>query len=185
MAALSVGLYVANRERLVAERRFQQVRALANRVLEMDNRMRGVAGFLKPRMDLAALSQEYLEALTPAATGDPQLALEIGQAYLRLARIQGGPLPSNLGLVDEARQNLRMAGGLIDSVLAVAPENQEALLASAQIAEGLMELFASAGQADTALDYGQRPLSSWKASCACRSVFATGSHRPSISTTSW
>ena len=44
IGSLSAGLYVANRERKIAERRFAQVRQLANKFIALDNNIRGLPG---------------------------------------------------------------------------------------------------------------------------------------------
>src|SRR5262245_63599045 len=89
-------LIVANRERAVAERRFQQVRQLSNKFFELDGEIRDLPGSVQARHRIVASSLEYLERLgseaqpsrwrAPSAQ-DMDLALEIGSAYLQVARI--------------------------------------------------------------------------------------------------
>src|SRR6185295_7529579 len=85
-------------------------------------------------------SLEYLRRLSADAHGDPQLALEIGNAYMRVARVQGVPISQNLGQMDQAEQNLRTAETFIQTALASAPVNRTALLRAAQIAHDRMLL---------------------------------------------
>ena len=40
---------------------------------------------------------------------DPELALDVANAYMRVARVQGVPVSSNLGQMDEAEKSLRLA----------------------------------------------------------------------------
>jgi hypothetical protein len=98
LAGLSVGLYIANHERAVAQRRFLEVRQLANKLFDIDTAVRRAPGTTKARQLIVDTSLEYLRRLAADARGDPELALEIGSAYMRVARVQGVPMQtSNLG----------------------------------------------------------------------------------------
>jgi serine/threonine protein kinase len=79
-AALSAGLYVVNRERGIAERRFRDVRQLANKLLDLDVQVRQLPGGTKTRQMIVDTSLDYLRRLGVEATKDPDLALEIGTA---------------------------------------------------------------------------------------------------------
>jgi len=140
LAGLSLGLYVAHRERNIAERRFLQVRQLANQFLELDRGFRGSSGATKARNRIVTDSLAYLAGLSKESQGDRDLALEIGAAYLQAARIQGVPVDSHLGQFREAEENLRKASLFVGSVLAADPANQSALLRSAEIAHDRMIL---------------------------------------------
>jgi hypothetical protein len=133
--SLAAGLYAANRERRIAQRRFMQVRHLANSVLGLDKAISGLQGATRARYEIVALSKEYLESLVAEARSDQDLALEMGVAYQRLARVQGVPTTSNLGLYADAAESLRKAEDLLGTVLAAAPRNRQALLASADVAQ--------------------------------------------------
>ena len=100
IAGLSTGLAVAYHERGIAQRRFTEVRQLANKLFDIDAEARKITGNTKTRQLIVDTSLEYLRRLSADAHGDPQLALEIGNAYMRVARVQGVPIslgakPSN------------------------------------------------------------------------------------------
>jgi serine/threonine protein kinase/tetratricopeptide (TPR) repeat protein len=156
VASLSAGLYAANRERATAERRFTQVRQLANKVIALDGHIRAVPGSTKARYEIVAMAKEYLEALRPDAASDPDLALEIGDAYFFLATAQGLPTTQNLGQYAEAEESLRTADALLQSVLVRTPRNRAALLRSAQIAEGRMMLTDSPPRRDESLAHARK-----------------------------
>jgi tetratricopeptide (TPR) repeat protein/predicted Ser/Thr protein kinase len=145
IAGLSLGLFVANRERALAQERFQQVRQLANRVLALDEAVGALPGSTKARHEIVAMSKEYLEALAPKARGDLQLALETGIAYAQLARAQGVPGTQNLAQYAQAEESLLKAQTLIEPVLAAQPHNRRALLTLAGISQGLMILAMTTG----------------------------------------
>jgi predicted Ser/Thr protein kinase len=140
IAGLSVGLYVANHQRAIAQRRFLQVRQLSNKVLALDDVLKGLSGSTKARYDVVNMSKEYLEGLATEASTDPDLALEIASAYVKVARAQGVPTTPNLGQYAQADESLRKAGGLVDRVLEASPHNHTALETSAEIAQDRMIL---------------------------------------------
>jgi serine/threonine protein kinase/tetratricopeptide (TPR) repeat protein len=140
IAGLSLGLYAANRQRAIAQRRFLQVRQLANKVLALNLSIRTLPGSLKARQEIVAMSKEYLEALRIEAHADQDLAVELGKAYVDLARAQGVPPQANLGQYAQADESLRRANALLDPVLAASPQNREALLNSAIVAHDRMIL---------------------------------------------
>ena len=144
IASLSAGLYVANRERAIAQRRFLEVRQLANQFFALDKTIQTLPGATAARHQIVTTSIAYLEALGAEARNDSDLALEIGTAYLQVARVQGVPTGSNLGDFDQADKTLAKAEVLVDSVLRADPRNRRALSASAEIAHDQMIL--STGQ---------------------------------------
>jgi len=151
LVSLSAGLFVANRERAIAEQRFLQVRQLANRVFDIDKAIRNTPGTTKARQLIVSTSLEYLRNIGAAAREDNDLQLEIGSAYLQLAHVQGVPVNSNLGQLTDADESLRKANGLVESVLKSAPGNRTALLLSATIAHDRMVLAGVQNRRDESL----------------------------------
>lgn len=140
LLGLSLGLFAVNRERAIAERRFVQVRQLANKLFDIDAQVRNLPGSAKARQLIVDTSLEYLGRLATEVKSDPELALDVGTAYMRVARVQGVPISANIGQLDQAEQNLRTAEALINSVLAAQPGNRTAFLRRAQIAHDRMTL---------------------------------------------
>jgi tetratricopeptide (TPR) repeat protein len=89
---------------------------------------------LKLHNKIATNAIQYLESLHPEPLRDKQLALQIGAGYLRIARIQGVPEWNQLGQYTEAKKGLRKAGEIAKAVLAVDPDNREALWQAANVA---------------------------------------------------
>ena len=156
LTGLSAGLYIANRERLVAEARFAQVRDLSNQMFKLDGEIRNLPGATKARHALVTLSLQYLERLGQQAHGDQDLALEVGSAYLAVARVQGVPGNSNLGEMPQSDETLRKADAMIDSVLAKSLRNRVALERSAEIAHDRMILASTMRPLDERLAYAQK-----------------------------
>jgi len=140
IAGLATGLVIAQRQRALAERRFNEVRHLANQLLDVDVIVRQLPGSSAARQYIVNTSLDYLRRLSQDAASDPGLALELGTAYMRVGRVQGIPISPNLGQAENAEQSLRTAEKLIRSVLARNPENRTAILRAAQIAHDRMIL---------------------------------------------
>jgi tetratricopeptide (TPR) repeat protein len=132
IVSLSVGLYVANRQRVIAERRFGQVHELSKRLLDLESELRTTD--LKLRNQLMSLSIQYVEGLGNEALHDKALALEISNAYLRIARVQGVPEWNQQGQYAEADKSLSKANTFADLVLEADPGNREALWLAGNIA---------------------------------------------------
>src|SRR5580704_3564261 len=140
IGSLSTGLYIANRERKVAESRFLQVRQLANKFIALDNDIRGLPGSTKVRMQMVSDSLQYLTSLGSDVHGDKDLALETAYAYVRVAHAQGDPTSPNLGQFAEAEASLSRASAFVEPILAVDPRNRRGLFIAATIAHDRMIL---------------------------------------------
>jgi serine/threonine protein kinase len=156
IASLAGGLYVANRQRVIAERRFGQLRQLSNKVFELDKAIRNLPGSIEARQRLVSASLEYLEGLAADAHGNIDLAQEIGDAYERVAEVQGVPIGLNLGEFGKAEASLARADAFIDMVLAARPELPRALYRSASIAEDRMILAQSEHRRADALSFARK-----------------------------
>jgi len=140
IGSLSTGLYVANRQRKIAEQRFAQVRQLANKFIDLDARIRGLQGSTKVRMQMVSDSLQYLRSLESEGHVDKDLALDIAFAYVRVAHAQGDPTSPNLGQFAEAKESLSQASKFVDAILAEDAKNRRALLIATTIAHDRMVL---------------------------------------------
>ncbi len=147
IGGLSAGLIVANRERVIAQQRFHDVRQLSNKLFDIDSEASKFIGSATTRELIVDTSLQYLRRLSTDAKRDPELALDVGNAYMRVARVQGVPPLPNLGQLDQADKNLLIAEGFIQSVLVSQPANRTAIFRAAQIAHDRM-LVARAGSRD-------------------------------------
>jgi tetratricopeptide (TPR) repeat protein len=153
IASLAAGLYVANRERAIAQRRFADVRQLANKLFDIDSQVRQLPGSAKARQLIVDTSLEYLRRLSADVQGDPELALEVATACMSVAQVEGLTTGPNLGQLDEAERDLKIAEGLIQSVLTSQPANRTALLRAAQVAADRMTLAWQRGQDEAVLAF--------------------------------
>jgi tetratricopeptide (TPR) repeat protein len=139
-ASLSAGLYVANRQRVIAERRFGEVRQLAGKLFDIDVQVAQLPGGSKTRQLIVDTALEYLRRVTADVHIEPALALELSTAYMRVGRVQGVNISANLGQTEQADQTEQKAQALIETVLAAQPRNRTALLRAGQIAHDRMIL---------------------------------------------
>jgi serine/threonine protein kinase len=154
--SLTAGLAVANRERVIAQRRFMDVRQLSNKLFDIDTEAGKLAGSTRTRQLIVDTSLEYLRRLSADAQQDPELAMDVGNAYMRVARVQGVAIAANLGQVDQAEQNLLLAERFIHSVLVAQPTNRLAMLRTAQIAHDRMLIARSRSRDDEALMFARK-----------------------------
>ncbi len=97
-----------------ADRRFQQVRALANEfVFGVHDRIAVLPGSTEARRALVQTALTYLENLREDAAGDQSLAKELAAAYIKVGRVQGHPLDAHLGEPDAAAASFTRARELL------------------------------------------------------------------------
>jgi serine/threonine protein kinase len=156
IASLSAGLYIANRQRIMAQQRFDQLRDLSNEVFGLDQAIRDLPGSTQARHRLVSVALKYLDGLAAAAEGDLDLSEEIAGGYLRVAVIQGVPTGPNLGEPAKADANLEKADELMDRVLASHPWDRNALRGSAEIANDRMILASEDERENDAMTYAQK-----------------------------
>jgi serine/threonine protein kinase len=159
IGSLSAGLYVANRERKIAERRFAQVRQLANKFIALDNDIRGLPGSTEVRMKMVSDSLQYLTSLSSESHVDADLALETAYAYVRVAHAQGDPTSPNLGQFSEAEASLTQAEKLVDGVMTKDPGNRRALFIKTTITHDRMNLASTQDRQGEALAYASKTAS--------------------------
>ena len=155
LASLTAGLWVANRERRIAERRFTDVRQLANRLFDIDVQVAQLQGGSKTRQLIVDTALEYLKRVSADVRMEPALALELGTAYMRVARVQGVNISPNLGQTVQADRNAEKAQELIASVLGSEPRNRTAILRAGQIAHDRMILASDAGHSGEELRFAR------------------------------
>jgi len=90
--------HIAQSQRVLAERRFAEIRKVANSFLfEFDDAIAGLAGSTGARQLVVRKALDYLSALAEEAHGDVQLQSELATAYERVGDIQGNPMMADLG----------------------------------------------------------------------------------------
>src|SRR6185503_7727686 len=98
-AATGAAIYQGRR----AERRFAQVRRLANTFLfDFHDKISNLQGATEARELVVKTALQYLDSLAVDAGADPGLRRELAQAYLKVGDVQGNPRLANLGHAKDA-----------------------------------------------------------------------------------
>lgn len=105
LVSLSVGLVIALRqahiaraERARAERRFNDVRALANSLMfEIHDAIQDLPGSTPARKLLVDRALQYLDSLAKESGNDPSLQRELAIAYEKIGRVQRNTAHGSLG----------------------------------------------------------------------------------------
>ena len=117
LLSLTAGLIAANYQARRAERRFQQVRKLANTFLfEFHDKIQNLPGATEAREMVAQTALEYLNSLVQEAGNDPTLLLDLAQAYTKVGDVQGDPWTPNLGHTAEAMQSYQRSLALAQTL---------------------------------------------------------------------
>ncbi len=109
----------AERERRLAEKRFEQSRALANSlVFKYHDAIAELPNSSTVRELLLKDASSYLDSLAEDAGGDLSLMREVASAYAKLADLQGRPHGASLGNTAAAIENYEKAVRLLESIAA-------------------------------------------------------------------
>ncbi|HXG82587.1 MAG TPA: serine/threonine-protein kinase [Pyrinomonadaceae bacterium] len=128
IVATSYQTLAANRERALAEKRFNDVRRLSNSFLfEFHDAIENLSGATKARQLVVSRALEYLNNLSRESAADPTLQAEIAEAYRRLGEIQGHPSFPNLGDTGGAIESFGKAKSLCEELVRSDPNNSEYL----------------------------------------------------------
>ena len=102
--------HLANEQRILAERRFEQVRRLADSLMfEIHDSVKDLAGSTPTRRLIVSRALEYLDSLAHDAGGNVALQRELATAYEKIGDIQGNPYSANIGDTDGALTSYRKA----------------------------------------------------------------------------
>jgi len=132
LLALIVGLvlvswevHVAGVERARAQRRFNDVRRLANSFLfEFHDSIKDLPGATPARKLVVGRALEYLDGLSKEAGNDTSLQRELAAAYQKVGDVQGDPYSANLGDTPGALMSYRKALAIRESLLSADPDNK-------------------------------------------------------------
>ena len=142
---------IARSERAKAEKRFSDVRELANSLIfEIHDSIQGLPGATPSRKLLLDRAVQYLDKLSSDSTGDLNLQRELGWAYQRLATVQGDTTQSNLGQVGAAEISNRKAMALFEAVAKANPDNvtDQLNLAMAYRWRAFFDIYETTGRAE-------------------------------------
>ena len=122
--SLVSGLFIALRQARIAERRFNEVRQLANVYLfEFHDAIEKLPGATPARQLVVKRALEYLERLSHEVRGERSLQRELAAAYLKVGDVQGRPGFPNLGDTAGALDSYKKSLALRAPLLAAVPND--------------------------------------------------------------
>ena len=143
---------VAARERARAERRFDDVRRLANTFMfDVNDTIVNVPGTMATRELIVKTTVEYLDSLAREAAGDAGLQRELARAWIRVGDVQGNPASANIGDTAGAMRSYRRAVELADGARVAVPGDLDAVRTQAGAHRRLADVLAWSGELSTAL----------------------------------
>ena len=154
---------IAVQQRARAERRFNDVRRLANSFLfEFDDAIKNLPGSTPARSLVVKRALEYLDGLAGEAKGDRSLQAEIAYAYQKVAEVQGDPMYPNLGDSNGALASSQKARAILEIVSREEPENQEVRRSLAGTHQQISDVLSFSGDTAGALDHSGEALKLYK-----------------------
>lgn len=149
----------ANLERARAERRFNDVRKLANSFLfEFHDSIADLQGATPARKLIVTRALEYLDSLVRESSDDASLQRELANAYEKVGNVQGQPGKPNLGDTAGAFESCRKALIIREKLHAADPANKEIAGELAVSYTDLGNLMNLTGDVPAALQYARRAI---------------------------
>jgi eukaryotic-like serine/threonine-protein kinase len=154
---------IAQTERARAERRFNDVRKLANSfIFDVHDNIADLPGSTRAREALVKNALEYLNSLHQESGDDPALQRELALAYQRVGDVQGNPTNANLGDTAGALASYRKALSIAEELVLAHPADAEAQRTLALIYQRLGDLQGWTGDLNGAVESARKSLASFK-----------------------
>src|SRR5205085_3214729 len=148
---------IAGAERVRHEKRFNDVRQLANSLLfEIHDSIKDLPGSTPTRKLLVTRALQYLDSLSQEAKGDPSLQRELAAAYQRIGDVQGQPRQANLGDPNGAAASYRKALAIRESLAKADPGNLDVRRDLVPSYGKLSDLLRAMGDLKGAIEYSRK-----------------------------
>jgi non-specific serine/threonine protein kinase/serine/threonine-protein kinase len=150
---------IARAERARAERRFNDVRQLANSLLfDVHDAIRDLPGSTAARKVLLDKALKYLDSLAGEAGNDPGLVRELATAYERVAEVQGHSLNDNLGDTGGSLRSYQKALALRQQLVTAPGSDWQDRLALANSFRAVASQLEATGQLSGALQAARNAI---------------------------
>jgi eukaryotic-like serine/threonine-protein kinase len=154
---------MARTERARAEKRFNDVRKLANSmVFELHDSIEDLPGATAARKLLVERALEYLDSLAQESRDDPSLQRELADGD-----IQGGPYTANVGDTPLALRSYERALSIRQALLASSPSDLDDVIGFAEVSRLTADALKASGNASAALDHARQRVGRSR-SCTAR-----------------
>lgn len=143
----------AQQQRAIAERRFADVRRLANSFLyDVYDAVVPLPGSTEARRILVTKALEYLDRLASEAAGDAELQDELAAAYDRVGDVQGNSTTPNIGDTAGALTSYQKAEQLRQGLAAANPQSLASRLSLAKSAMKIGDVMVGRGAIQDAVE---------------------------------
>jgi serine/threonine protein kinase/tetratricopeptide (TPR) repeat protein len=150
---------VAHLQRVKAEQRFNDVRALANSFMfEIHDGIETLPGSTPVRQLLVTKASQYLDSLAQESSDDVALRRELATAYVKVGDIQGNPTVANLGDMEGALNSYRKALQIRESLPVETSQNRDAELALATSYDRVADMLLLNHNLQDTTEYYQKAL---------------------------
>ncbi len=150
---------VAQAERAKAERRFNDVRTLANSFLiDLAPKIEKLPGSTPAREELISLALKYLDSLSKEAGDDLQLQRELAAAYEKVGDLQGNQMSSNLGDSKSTAKSYEKAFSIRQKLYDQNPNDLTAMGDMASSFAKMSEIRMQVGTTEEVKDYFEKSL---------------------------
>jgi tetratricopeptide (TPR) repeat protein len=157
--SLFAGAAAATVQARRAERRFNQVRRLANSVLyDFHDAIRDLPGSTRARETLVNTGLEYLDSLAREAGGDRSLLSDLAAAYQRVGDVQGRSTGASLGNTAAALASYRKALALAEEAQRLGETSEAARGRLIELHTNIANLLAQSNQKKEALESFSRAV---------------------------
>jgi len=151
--------HVAQQQRERAERRFNDVRRLANSFLfEFHDAIERLPGSTKARELVVQRALEYLDSLSKESGHDPSLERELAASYEKVGDVQGLPYESNLGDTAGALRSHRTALALRQRLADAQSSDATIQRELKTTSDHLVSILAATGDREGAAEYQRKSL---------------------------
>lgn len=149
---------IAEAQRQRAERRFSEIRSLANSLIfDIHDSISTLPRTAPSRKLLVGTALRYLDSLSKESSGDESLQLEMAAAYMRLGDTEGN-FEASQDNYAEALTSYRRGTALLEAVIAATPTNTKARRSAALLYNKLSDLLWTTGDGSGSLSFAQRAL---------------------------
>ncbi|HEU4389144.1 MAG TPA: serine/threonine-protein kinase [Blastocatellia bacterium] len=156
--------HVARRERDKAERRFNDVRKLANAVLfKYHDGIQNLPGSTPVREMLVKDAMEYLDSLSRESEGNVPLQRELAAGYRKLGDVQGDVINGNIGDSAGALQSYQRAIAILEAIAAADPRSLDDRKKLASVYLDLTSPLNSTGDRSAALEMARKAATIYEA----------------------
>jgi tetratricopeptide (TPR) repeat protein len=145
--------HMANVQRRRAEARAEDLRKLSNSLLsEIDEAIQKLPGSTAAQKLLVNAVLEHLDRAAKDASSDPQMQLDLANAYIRLANVQGNPYDQNIGDEQGALTSLDKAISITRTLALHQPRNAAVEHGLAWAQQSRSEVLWGAGRTQEAVE---------------------------------